>query len=312
MKRVFIDGSVGTTGLRIRERLAQRDDLEIVTLPEEMRKDPMARKDALNHCDAAFLCLPDSAAIEAVSMVENPNVVLLDTSTAHRTDPRFAYGFPELSADHRKRVETSNRIAVPGCHASGFIALIYPLIEAGVLSADAKLSCVSLTGYSGGGKKMIAQYEEVSRGPLYDFPRQYALGQNHKHLPEMTAVTGLNNAPLFLPIVGDFYSGMEVTVPLYRSDVTLSVEELKVLYQEKYRSEMVYYNENASEEGFLSAGALMGLDCMEISVAGNEERLLLTARYDNLGKGASGAAIECMNLRFGLPSGEGLKLKERK
>lgn len=309
MKRVFIDGSAGTTGLRIRERLQERKDITVITLPEEVRKDPAARKDALNSCDAAFLCLPDSAAIEAVSMVENPDVTLLDTSTAHRTDPRFAYGFPELSSQYLEKVCSSNRIAVPGCHASGFIALIYPLIEAGVLSKEEKIAFFSLTGYSGGGKKMIEQYQDSVRDPLLGAPRQYALGQTHKHLKEMTAVTGLKNAPLFSPIVADFYSGMEVTVPLFASQVSATAAEIKKIYEEKYVTPMVKFIENSSEEGFLSASKLSGQDGMEISVEGNDERILLVARYDNLGKGASGAAIECMNLRFGLPAAQGLTVE---
>ncbi len=309
MKRVFIDGSAGTTGLRIRERLEAREDITLITLPEEVRKDPAARKEALNSCDAAFLCLPDPAAVEAVSMIENPNVTVLDTSTAHRTDPRFAYGFPELSPAHLEKVAASNRIAVPGCHASGFIALVYPLIEAGILSPEEKIAFFSLTGYSGGGKKMIAQYEEEGRDPLLGAPRQYALGQTHKHLKEMCAVTGLVNAPVFSPIVADFYSGMEVTVPLFASQVKAAPDGIKAVYAAKYAGDMVKYVENVSEEGFLSAGKLSGLDSMEISVDGNADRILLTARYDNLGKGASGAAIECMNLRFGLPATEGLLVK---
>ena len=309
MKRVFIDGSAGTTGLRIRERLQARDDIALITLPEELRKDPAARKDALNNCDAAFLCLPDAAAIEAVSMVENPDVTILDTSTAHRTDPRFAYGFPELSAAHLEKVQSTNRIAVPGCHASGFIALIYPLIEAGLLSPEEKLAFFSLTGYSGGGKAMIAQYQDENRDPLLGAPRQYALGQTHKHLKEMAAVTGLKNFPIFSPIVADFYSGMEVSVPLFASQVKATLKQIKELYADKYNTPMVRFAEDSSESGFLSAGKLSGLDCMELSVDGNDERILLTARYDNLGKGASGAAIECMNLRFGLNPTEGLKVE---
>ncbi len=308
MKRVFIDGSAGTTGLRIRERLEARADISLVVLPEELRKDPAARKEALNSCDAAFLCLPDPAAIEAVGMVENPDVTILDTSTAHRTDPRFAYGFPELSASHWEKICTSNRIALPGCHASGFIALIYPLIEAGVLSPEEKLAFFSLTGYSGGGKKMIAEYENDGRDPLFNAPRQYALGQTHKHLKEMSAVTGLQNFPLFSPIVANFYSGMEVSVPLFASQVKATPDEIKAIYSAKYNTSMVKFVQDPSEEGFLSAAKLSGLDCMEISVAGNDDRILLTARYDNLGKGASGAAIECMNLRFGFSSDEGLKV----
>lgn len=309
MKRVFIDGSAGTTGLRIRERLQQRDDITVITLSEELRKDPAARKEALNSCDAAFLCLPDAAAMEAVSMVENPHVTLLDTSTAHRTDPRFAYGFPELSPEYLEKVQSFNRIAVPGCHASGFIALVYPLMEAGVLSEEEKIAFFSLTGYSGGGKKMIEQYQDPARDPLLGAPRQYALGQTHKHLKEMTAVTGLKNAPLFSPIVADFYSGMEVTVPLFASQVKATAEEIKKIYAEKYTTPMVRFTEGSSEEGFLSASKLSGLDNMEISVEGNDDRILLVARYDNLGKGASGAAIECMNLRFGLPATQGLSIE---
>ena len=308
MKRVFIDGSAGTTGLRIRERLASRSDLELVTLSEDLRKDPAARKEALNSCDAAFLCLPDDAAREAVAMVENPDVIILDTSTAHRTDPRFAYGFPELSDAHRQAVISSKRIAVPGCHASGLIALIYPLVEAGILSPDEKISCFSLTGYSGGGKKMIAEYEGEGRDPLLGAPRQYALGQTHKHLKEMAAITGLKNAPLFSPIVADFYSGMEVSVPLFASQLKATSDEIRALYRAKYQTPLVSYADAPDQGGFLSAGSLSGLDRMVVTVDGNDERILLTALYDNLGKGASGAAIECMNLCFGLPADEGLKL----
>ena len=308
MKRVFIDGSAGTTGLRIRERLASRSDLELITLTEDLRKDPAARKEALNSCDAAFLCLPDDAAREAVAMVENPDVILLDTSTAHRTDPRFAYGFPELSDAHRQAVISSKRIAVPGCHASGLIALIYPLVEAGILSPDEKISCFSLTGYSGGGKKMIAEYESEERDPLLGAPRQYALGQTHKHLKEMAAITGLKNAPLFSPIGADFYSGMEVSVPLFASQLKATPDEIRALYRAKYQTPLVSYADAPDQGGFLSAGALSGLDRMVVTVDGNDERILLTALYDNLGKGASGAAIECMNLCFGLPADEGLKL----
>ena len=308
MKRVFIDGSAGTTGLRIRERLASRSDLELVTLSEDLRKDPAARKEALNSCDAAFLCLPDDAAREAVAMVENPDVIILDTSTAHRTDPRFAYGFPELSDVHRQAVISSKRIAVPGCHASGLIALIYPLVEAGILSPDEKISCFSLTGYSGGGKKMIAEYEDEGRDPLLGAPRQYALGQTHKHLKEMAAITGLKNAPLFSPIVADFYSGMEVSVPLFASQLKATPDEIRALYRAKYQTPLVSYADAPDQGGFLSAGSLSGLDRMVVTVDGNDERILLTALYDNLGKGASGAAIECMNLCFGLPADEGLKL----
>lgn len=301
MKKVFIDGSAGTTGLRILQRLSERSDIELIRLPEELRKDSAARKKALNECDIAFLCLPDAAAIEAVNMIENENVVVLDTSTAHRTDEGWAYGFPELSDEHFKKVASSKRIAVPGCHASGFIALTYPLIEKGILDADALLTCHSITGYSGGGKSMISQYEDSERDTLFDAPRQYALGQTHKHLPEMTKITGLKNAPVFCPIVSDFYSGMVVTVSLFKEQLKegFGIEDIKSAYKEKYTTDIVSYSESISENGLISANALSFKDSMQITVEGNEDRILLIARYDNLGKGASGAALECMNIAMG-------------
>ena len=309
MKRVFIDGSAGTTGLRIRERLSAREDIELVTLDEESRKDPAAKKRMLDEgCDIAFLCLPDDAAREAVSLTENPDTVLLDTSTAHRTDPRFTYGFPELSAARREAVVNAKRIAVPGCHASGFIALVYPLVEAGLIAPDTRLVCCSLTGYSGGGKKMIAQYEADGPDPLLLAPRQYGLTQEHKHLREMVHVTGLTAKPVFCPIVADFYSGMEVTVPVFAEDLRGSVDDIRAAYAEKYRGPVVRYATGSDEGGFLSAGALSGKDGMEIAVFGNSERVLLTARYDNLGKGASGAAVECLNLVLGVNETTGLEL----
>ena len=309
MTRIFIDGSAGTTGLRIRERLAGRSDIELVTLDEAVRKDPAARR-AMFHggCDVAFLCLPDDAAREAVALAEGSDTILLDTSTAHRTDPRFAYGFPELSAAHREAVMTAKRIAVPGCHASGFIALVYPLVEAGLLSKDTRLTCHSLTGYSGGGKKMIAQYEADELDPLLAGPRQYGLTQEHKHLKEMVHVTGLARKPVFCPIVANFYSGMEVTVPLFAEDLNGAVDDVKAVYAAKYRGPVVRYAEGADEGGFFSAAALSDTDGMEITVAGNAERILLVARYDNLGKGASGAAVECLNLLLGVPETTGLEL----
>ena len=308
MKKVFIDGSVGTTGLRIYERIANRKDVQLITLPEEKRKDAAARKEAINGADLVFLCLPDDAAREAVSFVENPNVTVIDASTAHRTLDGWAYGFPELSAEHEQRVKTMKRIAVPGCHASGFIALVYPLIQAGLLSKDALLTCHSITGYSGGGKKMIAEYESEGRNPLLDAPRQYALGQTHKHLKEMKAVCGLENEPMFSPIVSGFYSGMTVTVPVFAKMLNGTVEDVKKVYREKYTGGLVEYVENVDENGFLSGLALSQKDTMKITVAGNADRILLIAAYDKLGKGASGAAIECMNLSVGADRTEGLVL----
>ena len=307
-KKVFIDGSAGTTGLRIYERLATRDDVELLTLSEEKRKDAQSRKEMLNCADVAFLCLPDDAAREAVAMVENPSVTVIDASTAHRTLQGWAYGFPELSASFEEKILSSKRIAVPGCHASGFIALTYPLIEAGLLDKNALVCCHSITGYSGGGKKMIAEYEAEERSVLLGAPRQYALTQQHKHLKEMKGICGLDNAPVFSPIVSNFYSGMAVTVPLFASQVKGGVAELKKLYAEKYQGEIVKYVENADENGFLSGAALSGKDSMQITVAGNDERILLLAVYDNLGKGASGAAVECMNLAIGANRTKGLIL----
>ncbi len=309
MTKVFIDGSAGTTGLRIRERLAGRRELTLLSLPEELRKDASARKEIMNSADIVFLCLPDAAAIEAAAMVEKPGTCIIDTSTAHRTDPAWVYGFPELVG--REKIASADRIANPGCHASGFIALVRPLIEAGLVNKDSSLSCFSLTGYSGGGKSMIAQYEAPDRSPLLKAPRQYALGQQHKHLKEMKLLCSLEKAPVFCPIVADFYSGMEVTVPLGGEELKCSMEDVKAVYRAAYTGALVRFDEAPDEGGFLSAGAYAGFDDMEISVSGNEERILLTARFDNLGKGASGAAIQNMNIRLGLEETTGLSLSER-
>ncbi len=308
MTKIFIDGSAGTTGLRIYERLESRNDIELIRLSEELRKDTNARKAALNQADIAFLCLPDAAAVEAVSLVENDNTVIIDTSTAHRTNPDWAYGFPELSAEREEKLAASKRIAVPGCHASGFISLVFPLIKAGILDKDALLTCFSVTGYSGGGKKMIAEYESDERDPLLSAPRQYGIAQKHKHLPEMTAVCGLQNQPIFSPVVADFYSGMTVTVPLFKAQINGTAEDIKKIYKEKYNGPVVSYKEEFDESGFVSANRLTGKDGMEISVSGNEDRILLISRYDNLGKGASGAAVECMNIVMGTDKTKGLIL----
>ncbi len=308
MKTVFIDGKAGTTGLRIYERLSARDDVRLLVLSDDERKDVSARKKALNSCDIAFLCLPDDAAREAVSMIENPDVVVIDASTAHRTEAGWAYGFPELSEAFANNVRNSKRIANPGCHASGFIALVYPLVEAGVLPKDAMLSCHSITGYSGGGKKMIADYEHDQRDALLDYPRQYGISQSHKHLKEMKHITGLEDAPVFSPIVSDFYSGMEVTVPLFAKNLCdgFTLEDIKNVYRKKYNGSIVKFVDAADTDGFLSAGVLANKDSMYITVCGNEERFILVALYDNLGKGASGAAVECMNIVMGEAPEKGL------
>ena len=308
MTKVFIDGSAGTTGLRIDERLKDRKDITLIRLDEEKRKDISARKEAINSADVVFLCLPDSAAIEAVALCENGNTVIIDASTAHRTNKDWEYGFPELSGEREKRIAASKRIANPGCHASGFISLVYPLIESGILSKEAMLSCFSVTGYSGGGKKMIAEYEAEDRDVLLSAPRQYGISQSHKHLPEMTAVCGLETPPLFSPIVADFYSGMTVTVPLFAEQIKGTAEDIKKIYKEKYAGPVVRYAEAADENGFISSNRLSCKDSMEISVFGNGDRILLVSRYDNLGKGASGAAVECMNIVIGADKTAGLEL----
>ena len=307
MTKVFIDGSAGTTGLRIVDRLQQRKDLELLILPDELRKDLNARADALSTADIAFLCLPDDAAREAVSLAQGMKVRIIDTSTAHRTDPDWAYGMPEL-VGQKQKILSSTRIANPGCHASGFVALVAPLVQQGILTPDTALSCFSLTGYSGGGKKMIAEYEAPDRSPLLKAPRQYALTQQHKHLKEMVKISGLETAPVFCPIVGDFYSGMEVTVPLFSKDIKGGIEEIKNLYKAYYADGLIRYADSADPDGMLSAAACALRDDMIISVFGNDERILLTARFDNLGKGASGAAIQNMNLLLGADESTGLNV----
>ncbi len=309
MYKVFIDGSAGTTGLKIVERLSARKDLNLILLSEEKRKDINARKEAINKADVAFLCLPDQASIEAVSLIENDKVKVIDTSTAHRTNADWAYGFPEIEG-LRNKIVKSKRIANPGCHASGFIALVSPLINAGVIDKSINLSCFSITGYTGGGKKMIAEYESEEKPVLYGAPRQYGLSQTHKHLPEMVAVCGLENQPIFCPIVADFDRGMEVTVPLFAKDLKTNLQGVKDIYKNAYNGKMVKFKDCADENGFLSSMSMRGRDDMEISVFGNDQRIILCARFDNLGKGASGAAIQNMNLLLGIDETTGLNVGE--
>ena len=305
MARVFIDGSAGTTGLRIYERLERRTDLELIRLPEELRKDQNARKEALNRAEIVFLCLPDAAAEEAVSLLENPDTAVIDTSTAHRTSAGWTYGFPELHG-LREQLRTAKRIANPGCHASGFIALIEPLVRFGILKPDVPLTCFSLTGYSGGGKKMIAEYEAPQRNALLEAPRMYGLSQQHKHLPEMSKICGLRTLPIFCPIVAPFYSGMEVTVPVFADATEGGRDAVCAAYRDYYRNGLIRFCEDADEGGLLSAAAFSGRDDMQITVCGNRERILLVSRFDNLGKGASGAAIQNMNLLLGVDETFGL------
>lgn len=310
--KIFIDGSEGTTGLRIHERFQNRDDIELLTISPELRKDPQERRRLINSSDFTFLCLPDAAAREAVAMIENDHVRIIDPSTAHRTEPGWAYGFPELSPAHRAAIETGNRVAVPGCHATGFISLVYPLVAHGVLPADYPVSSFSLTGYSGGGKKMIADYESDGRSSELDAPREYALSQQHKHLKEMKAICGLERAPLFSPIVADYYSGMLVSVPLYGELLhgVNTPEQLHELLCEHYAGQKFVrvMPFGAEGSGMLSGNRRSGWDGLEIFVSGNPERMILSASFDNLGKGASGAAIQCLNLMMGCEEDRGLQL----
>lgn len=301
MFKVFIDGSAGTTGLRIREMLGKRTDISLISLPEQLRKDVSARKEAINASDVTFLCLPDDAAREAVLLVENPDTVVIDASTAHRTAAGWAYGFPELSAAHRAAIAQGKRIANPGCYASGFIALVYPLVKAGLVAPDYPFVCHAVSGYSGAGKKGIAEYEAENRPPLYDTPRLYALSLSHKHLPEMKAVCGLSRTPVFNPYVCDYYCGMTVNVPLF-ADLLVkktAAADIRALLAEHY-AESAFISVGEEESGYISANTLNETNRMEILVNGNDERILLTARFDNLGKGASGAAIQNMNIALGL------------
>ncbi|MBR7186647.1 MAG: N-acetyl-gamma-glutamyl-phosphate reductase [Clostridia bacterium] len=302
MLNVFIDGSAGTTGLRIHERLSKRDDVRIISLSEDLRKNEAARGEAMDASDVTFLCLPDDVARKAVTLVKNPHTVVIDASTAHRTAEGWAYGFAELSKAHREAIARSKRIANPGCHASGFLALVYPLVEKGIASPDYPFVCHSLTGYSGGGKKMIAEYEEGERSALLDSPRTYALTQNHKHLAEMTKIARLSRAPIFVPIVADFDCGMCVSVPLYGDKLVKNIGPNGIfeLFTEYYASHNTIQVTRKSEDGFLATNALKGKDGMEIFIGGNDERILLSARFDNLGKGASGAAIQNMNIASSL------------
>ena len=313
-QKIFIDGKEGTTGLRIFERLSTRPDLEIITLPEELRKSPDARKEAIHAADIVVLCLPDAASRESVELAKGAKARILDTSTAHRVLEGWAYGFPELSAAHREAVISGSRVAVPGCHASGFVSLVTPLVKAGLIAPETLLTCFSLTGYSGGGKKMIAQYEADDRPEALSSPRQYGLAQTHKHLPEMTHVPGLTNTPIFAPVVADFYSGMQVTIPLHAAQLRCSnaLETVTACLKDHYASSRLVQVLDADEisamEGFVPANALSGKDGMQLMVLGNDERIQLVSLFDNLGKGSSGAALQCLNLMTGVDETTGLNL----
>ena len=310
MTKVFIDGKEGTTGLRIFDRLSQRADLQLLTLPERERKNPALRREMLNACDVAILCLPEDAALEACEMVTEPHVRIIDPSTAHRIAKDWVYGLPEAWDGGWEQLEGATRVSVPGCHASGFLALTAPLIASGILKKDALISCTSLTGYSGGGHKMIAQYESDYRDVLLKSPRLYALSQQHKHLKEMHHYSGLTVAPAFSPIVADYFNGMLTIINVFQEQLEsgYSVKDIKELYRARYAGPMVRYCEAMDEHGYLASGKLKDLDGMDISVAGNEDRITLLARFDNLGKGASGAAIQLMNILIGADPYAGLIL----
>ena len=305
MTKVFIDGSAGTTGLRIWERLSGRADLELIKLPEELRKNADARKDALFSADIAFLCLPDAAAIEAVALAEGSNVKIIDTSTAHRTNPDWAYGFAELSPAHREAIRNSKRVANPGCHASGFIASVYPLVASGIIPADFPLTAYSLTGYSGGGKSLIAEYEAADRDPRHESHRIYGTTLKHKHLPEMQKICGLNQPPVFSPILGDFYEGMATTILLPGFDCQRVWDCLNAHYEGE---KIVTVAPLGGDESVLYASTFAGKDSMRITVSGHEKQTMVTTLFDNLGKGASGAAIQNMNILLGVDETTGLNI----
>lgn len=311
--KVFIDGQAGTTGLRIRQRLEKRSDLTMLTLTEENRKDPEARRAAIWESDITFLCLPDVAAREAVALAGEADVRIIDASTAHRTNPDWAYGFPELSAAHREKIRTSNRVAVPGCYASGFASLVYPMVQNGMLPADYPVQCFAMSGYSGGGKGMIAEIENPDRDAALYSPRFYGLANNHKHLPEMQKISGLTRKPMFTPIVDDYYNGMVVCVPVQAaiSGKQLQPEEVHEMLAKQYAgSNFVQVMPLGTKEEMtatkLSCNDLRDTNRMEIFVFGDAEQLLLCSRLDNLGKGASGAAVQCMNIMLGLDETTGL------
>ena len=294
--KVYIDGKDGTTGLQIYDRLSVRDDIELLLIDEEKRKDIEERKKLINAADLVFLCLPDAAAIESVSLIENENTRVIDASTAHRTNPAWDYGFPELSAEHRANIVKSRRVANPGCHASGFIASVYPLVKLGVIPADQVVCAYSLTGYSGGGKKLIAEYEDPNRDPRHDSHRIYGTNLQHKHLPEMQKVCGLQQPPVFSPILGDFYKGMATTILLPGVNAAVVQEKLAAYYEGQT---FVSVAPLGGDESVIYASTLAGTNQLRLIVCGHEGQTTVTALFDNLGKGASGAAVQNMNLMLG-------------
>ncbi|MBQ7203440.1 MAG: N-acetyl-gamma-glutamyl-phosphate reductase [Eubacterium sp.] len=313
MTKVFIDGSQGTTGLKIFERFENRGDIELLKIDENKRKDSAERAKLINESDITFLCLPDAASIEAVSLVSNNRVKIIDTSTAHRTNSDWAYGFRELDNSFKERIETLSRIAIPGCYASGFNSIVYPLVKHGVISKDYPLTCYAMSGYTGAGKKGIAQYEDDNRDSELDSPRQYALTQQHKHLKEMQAVSGLGRTPFFAPHICDYPCGMVVSIPLFSDmcEKKLSLADIREILAEHYDNKpFVKVRELGYSDTMIGSNNFAERDDMELEVNGNDERILITSRFDNLGKGASGAAIQCMNIALGLDEKTGLNLGE--
>lgn len=312
--KVFIDGQEGTTGLRIVERLKKRDDIELILIDEALRKNSFERKRLINESDYTFLCLPDAAAMESVSLVENPHTKIIDASTAHRTNPGWAYGFPELSAEHRAKIANSKRVANPGCYASGFNALVYPMVKSGQIAPYHPIICHAVSGYSGAGKKTIAVYEGPDKPDEYNSPRQYSMGKQHKHIKEMMAVSGLSYPPIFNPIVDDYYNGMVVTVPFHIRAMPkkTSAQAVWEIFAEHYEGEhfvkvMPFMGEGVLQDGFLAANTMKDTNYMQIFVFGNDDHILLCSRFDNLGKGASGAAMQCMNIMMGIDESTGLE-----
>lgn len=312
--KVFIDGQEGTTGLKILKRFENRQDIKLLKIDEDKRKDLNERRKLINQSDYTFLCLPDIAAKEAVSLVDNDHVKIIDASTAHRTNNDWAYGLPELSKEHREKIVNSKRVAVPGCYASGFISIVYPLLKYGIIKKDHPIICHAVSGYSGGGKKLIAKYESENKALEYFSPLQYALSQEHKHLKEMQAICGLDYKPMFNPIVDDYYNGMVVSVPLITRTIEkkLSALEMLEVLSNHYKDEhfikvMPFMGEGVLQDGFLPANTLANTNQMQIFVFGNDEQVLLASRFDNLGKGASGAAIQCMNIMMGIDEKTGLE-----
>jgi N-acetyl-gamma-glutamyl-phosphate reductase len=310
--KVFVDGQEGTTGLRIHEYLAQRGDLEVLKIDADKRKDPAERARLINASDVTFLCLPDAASREAAVMVTNPRTCLIDASTAHRTVAGWTYGMPELAPGQREAIRAGKRIANPGCHASAFILLLRPLVDAGLVPADAAVSATSITGYSGGGKSMIAQYE-AGDDPMLNAPRPYALGLAHKHLPEMRAMTGLLSAPVFMPVVASFYKGLAVSVPLHFSQLKPGTTgaDLHQVFEERYALErfirvLPLSDPDTLASGFFDVQACNDTNRVDVGVFANATQALLIARLDNLGKGASGAAVQAMNVHLGLDEALGL------